>query len=103
MINFDFKKIYDGKSSIKPLWRGVLKGEFIERESFIKKIKVMDTKICFYSPLHFLVFLFKMASRDTEDRTGQDFFDSQTNEIKSLPKNYDVIHHQLSLNCRTLL
>ena len=38
-----------------------------------------------------------MASRDDEDRTGREYFDSQTNEIRNLPNN-DEIHHQLFLN-----
>ena len=40
-----------------------------------------------------------MASRGAEDRTGQERFVTQTNEIRNLQNN-DVIHHEiLTIRC----
>ena len=47
------------------------------------KIKVKDTKNHFYSILLFW-FSSKIATREGEERTGQDYFESQTNEGRNL-------------------
>ena len=44
---------------------------------------------------YFSGFLPRMASRDAEDRTEREHFDSRSDEIRNLP-NYDEIYHQLS-------
>ena len=68
--------------------RGVL-----ERKGVIQIIKVKETENHCYIPLHFML-LSEMVSRDAEDRTGRDKFDSQT---------HDEMHHELSLKLCTFL